>query len=434
MPLINRLVFICCMIFLCCGLALADEEIHEFKVRGEGASYRDALQNALMNGISQQYGFKLKSQQRRQTKIREVSAYINDQAKSMGEIDISSQGRIDFKTEGFVQNYEVLSKSINSSDLFEVVVLIKVAKYKTPGISPHNRRKIAIIPFHITKASYDFGGRNVSSSEVARQFTQKIVTEMTQTRKFTVLDREYMGEFLKERNLLLSADAPIAEQMKIGEALGVDYLVIGTLSEAGQKQEPYTIQVSGENGYDYSASLKADYRIMVMATRQIKWSDSVVLSLDNNEIRTMVPSLNPSQIQQTLLDKAAKQMVHKAMDNIYPLRVVKVQPNGEVLLNQGGAGLAQGDVLDVFRKGERVVDPYTGESLGAAESWVATIKITRVIPKMSYASLVKGDLPGIANGSICRRVEMGNLASLQESGRTTDVRSTSAGGVVLPFD
>jgi len=139
MVLIKRFVFLSVFLFIS-GIAFADEEIHEFEVTGEGATYQDALQNALVNGISQQYGFKMKSEEVRQTKIRELSAYVNEQSKSMGEIDINTQGRIDFKTEGFVQNYKVLNRRINSSDLYEVSVLIKIAKYKTPGISPHCRR------------------------------------------------------------------------------------------------------------------------------------------------------------------------------------------------------------------------------------------------------------------------------------------------------
>ena len=90
--------FVCILLFLWCGVVCADKEIYEFEVIGEGVSYKDALQDALVNGISQQYGFKLKSEEVRQTKIRELSTYVNDQSKSMGEIDISSKGKIDFKT------------------------------------------------------------------------------------------------------------------------------------------------------------------------------------------------------------------------------------------------------------------------------------------------------------------------------------------------
>ena len=334
-----------------------------------------------------------------------------------------------------INGYKVVDSQKIGAGEWKVTLAVKMLRYKTPGISPNSRRKIAIIPFRTEQASYSFRGGHIPSLEISRQFTQKLVTEMTQTRRFTVLDREYMEEFLREKNLVLSADAPVSEQMKIGEVLGVDYLLVGTITEASQKQIPYTIQITGETGYDYSASFIADYRIMVMATRQIKWSDSVTISLGDAKIKSMVPSLRPEKIQQSLLGKAAQQIVHRAIENIYPIRVVKVQPNGELILNQGGVTVSDGEMLDVFIKGERIVDPYTGESLGSSETWAATIKIVRVIPKMSYARVIKGQLATIQNGSICRRIAEKNKQSHQNAtGRKTDVQTTSGGGVVLPFD
>ncbi len=144
--------------------------------------------------------------------------------------------------------------------------------------------------------------------------------------------------------------------------------------------------------------------------------------------------MRPSQIQQALFTKAAKRIIHRAMANIYPIRVVKRQANGEIILNQGGVTVSNGDVLDVFSKGEKVIDPYTGESLGSSESWVATIKISRVIPKMSYARIVKGEYSHIQNGSICRRqIEKGKQSS-DAQGRSTSVQHKFGGSVVLPFD
>jgi TolB-like protein len=435
MRLFNRAIIIFWIVLIPATFSMADEETRKFQVVGEGATYQDALHNALVNGISQQYGFKLKSQAIRQTKVSELSAYVNDQLTSMGNIDISSQGRIDFETEGFVQNYEVLSKSINSSDLFEVDVLITVIKYKTPGISPHSRRKIAIFPFRATSASYFLGDKSIPAPMLLRMFTQKLVTEITQTRRFTVLDREYMEEFLSEKNMILSGDAPVSEQMKIGQILGVDYLLVGTITNIEQTQTPYTIQVTGETGLDYSATFAADYRIIVMATRQIKWSDSVTLYLGHENIEQLVPTLDPDEIQQQMLELGAKQIIHKAMENIYPIRVVEMQHNGDVVLNQGGVTLKQGEIFDVYRLGEKIIDPYTKESLGSSELWVASVEISRVIPKMSYAKIIKGDSTLIQKGQICRRQPDTNGSHLPgTSEKTTDVQSTERGGVVLPFD
>ena len=425
-------LFLC--IFLSPALLFADEQVTILEVEGFGISYNEAIQNGLIQALKQAKGLTIESQKTFAKSLREKSTSKDGNNSHQVEIHALSEGIVREATQGLINEYRVIDSQKISAGEWEVTLAVKMLRYKTPGISPHSRRKIAIIPFRTTRASYNFRGGHIASSEISRQFTQKLVTEMTQTRKFTVLDREYMEEFLQEKNLVLSTDAPLAEQMKIGEVLGVDYLLIGTISEANQKQTPYTIQVTGETGFDYSASFVADYRIIVMATKQIKWSDSVTLSMGDSEIKKMAPGLKPDQIQQALLTKVAKKIIHKAMANIYPIRVVKVQPNGEIILNQGGVTVNNGEILDVFSKGEKVIDPYTGESLCSSESWVATIKISRVIPKMSYARVLKGEYSLIQNGNICRRQAEKSKRSSHTPGRTTDVQSASGGGVVLPFD
>lgn len=434
--IINYIVLFLVLYLACVSNSFANENIVNKKVTATGETKEAAIINCLIEALRQAEGLTVEAKKSLHSVFMEslesANGQTNERSTSTNIIgqDISS------KTGGYIKSYDIINEVHNQNSLgWEVTLIVAIASYKTPGISPNSRRKIAIIPFRTKQASYSFRGRHIPSSEISRQFTQKLVTEMTQTRRFTVLDREYMEEFLREKSLVLSADAPVSEQMKIGEVLGVDYLLVGTITEGSQKQIPYTIQITGETGYDYSASFVADYRIMVMATRQIKWSDSVTISLGDAKIKSMVPSLRPEKIQQSLLGKAAQQIVHRAIENIYPIRVVKVQQNGELILNQGGVTVSDGEMLDVFIKGERIVDPYTGESLGSSETWAATIKIVRVIPKMSYARVIKGQLATIQNSSICRRIAEKNKQSHQSAtGRKTDVQTTSGGGVVLPFD
>lgn len=425
-------VFFC--IFFWPSLLLADEEITILDVQGFGASQSEAVQNGLVEALKQAKGVNIESQKMFVKKLRETSLSTGDSSSYKLKIDEHSQSIVKETTQGLIQEYRIVESSSSGHDEWVVKLAVKLARYKTPGLSPHSRRKIAVIPFRSTKASFIIHGVVLPSHEVSRQFSQTLVTELTQSRRFTVLDREYMQEYLHEKNQILSTDTPVSELMKIGEVLAVDYLLIGMISEVSQKQTPYVFQVTGETGYEHSASFVADYRIVVMATRQIKWADSVSLTFGDAEIKNMVPSMDADQIQKKLFESAAKQVVHRAMDNIYPLRVVKLQASGEVILNQGGVSVADGEMLDVFRAGEQVVDPYTGESLGATESWVATIEIVRVIPKMSFAKVVKGGTEPIPTGSICRRNLTAKTLLQQSSGRATDVTSSPSGGVRLPFD
>ncbi len=430
-------IFICFLFGLSCLMelkAVAEPSEVVREVKGYGLSREMAVNNALIEAIQQVKGLKIEASKSLNTAFKEEMKEHNGKEENRSIFSEDQQKRILSQTQGHVTSYEVLTMEKDGAGQgWEALLLVHIPDYKTPGISPDSRRKMAIIPFRSTQDSYNFRGEQIPATEISRQFTQKIITEMTQARRFTVLDREYIEVYLREKNMLLSGDTPIEEQMKIGEVLGVDYLVVGTISEAELARNKYTIQVTGETGYNFNATLIADYRIVVMATRQIKWADNVTITMDNNDIKALVPNLRGDLAQQALLATAAKEIVHKAMDNIYPLRVVKVLPNGKIILNQGGVTISDGDKLEIFAKGEQIIDPYTKESLGAAESWVATIETTRILPKISYATVIKGNISSIQKGSICRRIKT-KKTEQEISGRTTDVIISNQEGVVLPFD
>lgn len=416
------------------GFAAGQSTILE--VEGFGLTRSQAVQNGLIEAVKQAKGVSIDSQKAFARMIREKSVSKNGNNTHKIQVSKENQSLVMEATQGLIHGYQILDSTKTQEGDWRVALEVTLLRYKTPGISPQSRRKIAILPFSTIKSDHDFGQGPVPAVEIAREFTQNLVTQMTQTRKFTVLDREYMETFLREKRLILSADAPVSEQMIIGEVLGVDYLLMGAISKADYEQIPYTIQATGERGYDSKATFMADYRIVVMATRQIKWSDSVAMTLENTQIEEMVANSAAGQVRQALLEKAAQNIIHGAMDNIYPLRVVQVQPDGKIILNQGGVTLSRGQTLEVFSPGEKVQDSYTGESLGAAESWIATIEIDRVIPKMSYARVIKGQALAVKNGSICRRTQAKSKDAVEKilAGRKTDIQSTSTGGVILPFD
>lgn len=124
-------------------------------------------------------------------------------------------------------------------------------------------------------------------------------------------------------------------------------------------------------------------------------------------------------------------MVKTIIDRLYPIRVAAIQEDGTVVLSQGGDKIAEGTLLGVFTEGQEIFDSDTKESLGKIENLVATIKINRVEPKMSFAQVVDGDASKISKGLACRIKKTTRQGT---AGRKPDVVRTEQGGVKLPFD
>ncbi len=406
-------------------------KIREIEVTGSGLTRQEAIYAGLIEAVRQVNGVKVASETRTNFKYKEF-ATSRDNVQTQGtEGENSINKGIYSKSNGFIEKYEILDSEQGNNN-WEVKLLVSIPQYKTPGLSPNNRRKLAVVPFKTSRLSYTSGNRRMPAAELSTLFAQKLVTQFTQTRKFTILDREYYLPYLKEKHLILSGDAPVSEQMKIGEVLGVDYLVVGSITEADSRINEYTIQVTGETKRKCSGQFIADYRIIAMATRQIKWSDTVNVRVDNEGCQYRDGD-SSGQVGHAVLARAADVLVGAAMDNIYPLRVATVQTGGQFVLNQGGKGLNEGLMLNVFRRGEKIKDVYTKESLGAAESWIGTAKIIRVTAKTAYAMMVEGD-SNVLKGDVCRRVPPKETVR-EEASKATDVLvPENGGGVVLPFD
>ena len=86
-----------------------------------------------------------------------------------------------------------------------------------------------------------------------------------------------------------------------------------------------------------------------------------------------------------MADRAARRFV----DVIYPAKILAVR--GKVVtINRGdGTGIEKGQTWDVYALGEEMVDPDSGEVLGAEEVNVGKVKISRITPKFSQATVIE---------------------------------------------
>ena len=381
----------------------AAEETRE--VTGYGVTKKEAIVNGQLEALQQIGGAKLKGVENLRSYFEEQSSAKDGNNTSSSKMSASQREDIHREIQGIIKSYEVIDLSPGDDGHGWVATLsVTVPVYKPPGISPDSRRKLAVMPFRNIKTSFSIGGSRIPSWEISREFSQKLVDELTQSRRFTVLDREYICNYFKEKNLVLSGDMPLQEQVHLGQVLGVDYMLVGTISNVELERVAYRIKMLDRTGYKNKAKFIADYRILVMPNRQVKWSDSVTMNLSTDALRRLTKSDDPEIIQHALLEEGARKIAHKALANIYPIRVAVKQPNGSLILNQGGKTVSEGELFDIFSVGKKVTDPYSRESLGASETWVATAKVDRTLAKMSYAKIIKGKLGDIKINDICRRV------------------------------
>jgi curli biogenesis system outer membrane secretion channel CsgG len=93
--------------------------------------------------------------------------------------------------------------------------------------SKQRRPSIAVLEFQ-NKA----GGTNWNRGN-AQAAQDVFVTELVGSRKFQVVEREQLQALMKEKNLTLSGDVDPSTAAKMGQSLGVKYLLTGAVTEYG---------------------------------------------------------------------------------------------------------------------------------------------------------------------------------------------------------
>jgi len=419
-----------------CSLAFAEDTIVK-EVQGQGPSKDDAIKNGLFQAVAQAKGVKVGSGDY-SFGYRSASADINrtNTGKTVGFDAVSVQTSGTLQTTdiaGLVKTYEVIGEKKLDDGTYQVTLTVWIYNRVADKTS---RTRFAVMPLRPEEQLYSFINLTMPGDQLADKLAQKITTALTQTNKFAVLDRQHIDEYIHEQKVLLYS-APIEEQARIGQVLGADYMLVGTITEANLRIKHSTSEAAaGVNFKEYRADFAFDYRVIVASSRQVKFSDSVRLRLETNEVKQLVtkwepPDLDYRELVDNLIAKAAAEVVNKLSDRMNPPRIASIEADGKVIIDQGGDRLVTGTLLDVFKTDKQIADADTNEIIGSTETLVATIRIDKVAPVLSYCSMVSGDASQLARGLICRTK---SLPAGEPEGMKSNVERTPQGGVILPID
>jgi hypothetical protein len=419
------------------GLNKDPNNVSVQEVTGQGKNKDDAVKNGLYTAVSKARGVKVGSG-RYEFGYAGASADVNNTSSgkkiSFDAMSVEASGTTN-TTEigGLVKTYEILEEK--KLDDGNIALKMKVWVYNLAP-SDSKRIKIAIMPFKVMADTYKFTDTEVPAEKLSIILSQKVAVAMVETNKFSILDREYVIDFIREQHLLLASDAPLSEQAKLTETLGADYLLVGNISDAKLERKDETLAAAGgQTIQKYTARFVFNYRLIAGTTKQIAFADVVEKYLEQEDIRALSHEWNPekwdpAEIRDGIVSLVANDVVRKILDHLSPIRVASVEGN-QVIIDQGGSKIKEGMLLDVSSEGKELFDPDTKESIGKVEGFVAAIKVTKVSPNFSYCEVVNGDISKIAKGLVCRiRI----VEKRNDTGAKPDVIKTKEGGVILPFD
>ena len=245
----------------------------EVTTEGTGTTKQLAILDGLKNAITQVNGAVLGASTA--VSISEVSS-SQDQNSSY-ESSQAFQQNIKSATKGVVQGFDVISVMQNPDlgNLFVIEMNVRVAKYKKS--KQLKRLRMAVSNFYISKDL----SKSKSANKFAFDIQDKLIDLLTQTRKFAMLDRQFLKDQQKELNFINSPDVPTEEMARLGNKAGTDYIITGVLKDLKQVTKTKKMQSTGKVFKNTKYSAELNYRIIDIATSQVKFSDTTSISISS---------------------------------------------------------------------------------------------------------------------------------------------------------
>jgi len=281
--------------------------------------------------------------------------------------------------------------------LVAVLVLVTMAGTLTT-VHADLKKRIAVSRFSDKSGT----GYNHVGDGVADMLT----TALVKSGKFVVIERAEFDKVLEEQKLGQAGVVTPESAPKVGKALGVELLVIGSVSEFGTKENSVSggISMFGGGITKKTARAAVDIRLVNTTTGEVVAAETESGSESTTGLSVRYEDMDFSDANNwntTDIGKACREAVDNCVELIsknfskipWSGRVLKVNADGTLLMKPGSEGnVSVGDEFEIFRVGEEVKDPDTGVSLGAEESKVGSIKVTEdaLQGKASKAKIVDG--------------------------------------------
>jgi len=366
---IHRIVMSSCLLFP----VFAQAEVVKVEATGIGDSRPEAITHALVEGIQRATGVSIDQSMvsglvvgvsKLDGKANQTSGLSKSSEEAhIVQTDSIGQDLIKSRSGGSVKTFTVMSSDKDNLGRYVVKVNVEVDKFKSIAPETANRMRIVVVPFQ------------TQNTELATQLRDQLIVYLTQSKRFSVLDRTENAQYQKEMALVTSTDANMSERVRYGQVLGADFIMTGKINFKTIKQEEVN-PVTNQKTVSYSATADVLFNMIEIATRQIQFSNQFKMRVAGDTDQ--------------LLEPMVQKIGSYATESLFPLRVITRDNPTALTINRGGQSLAVGQKFALVSLGAELTDPDTKEKLGRSENEIGAVEITKVDSSVSIAKLLSG--------------------------------------------
>jgi curli biogenesis system outer membrane secretion channel CsgG len=284
--------------------------------------------------------------------------------------------------------------------MLAVVAGVSAATIVRAAAPPAAKLRVAVFKFDDkTDHSYHWYGGKTAGEGLADMLT----TALVKSGRYRVFERKEIETVMSEQRLGASGNVTQETAAKAGKLLGAQYAVIGVITEFGYKQRSTGgwLKKAGVSGgvSQTTAVLAVDVRFVDTETGEVIKAETVTRQKSAMGVHANTEDFaggSESKFDDSLVGKAARDAVDSVVDLLtgqtggasWSAKIVSVG-DGTCIINAGGENAKAGKRYLIFRAGEELKDPDTGESLGSKEEQVGEIEITGAFGSTGRASNCK---------------------------------------------
>lgn len=242
------------------------------------------------------------------------------------------------------------------------------------------------------------------------QLQAEMEASFTATRKFQVLTRkDGTLKAIRDEQQFAQSDLAAGNAAATGEISNANYLLLPVVQDfVFYRQHKNMPNFEDKYFRTDSGRLLISAQLLDTSSGQIVATYSMSDKFATKRKVVNQKGGSPDSAQYTRMAKnVSAELADLFVDAVFPMKVVNRNRRGNITINRGSdGGLKLGQLLDVYYAGDELIDPDTGESLGATEEYVGRVEVVRINPKFTVTKIVREEDASnapIGVGDILRR-------------------------------
>ncbi len=284
------------------------------------------------------------------------------------------------------------------------------------GAGAQQKKRVAVLNFDYATVRNSVSAVFGTNQDIGKGIADLLVDRLVNAGSYSVIERKAIDKIMAEQNFANSDRADASTAAKIGRILGVDAIIIGSITQFGRDDKSTAVGgsaiggVTGRFGIGGVSRSKAT-AVVGITTRMVDTTTAEILASASGKGESArsgtgllgrgghagtaaggMLDMRSANFADTVIGEATTKAVAELAAQLngragaLPTRTVSIDglvadaaPDGTLIINVGSrGGLKVGDKLIVRRKVREVRDPASGKILRSVEDTIGEMVVSQV--------------------------------------------------------